>query len=190
MTRSIVILANDPGTANYGFCVIRATIHGSRPNVRLEFAVLEHGLVRNTLRTLKNTRLLREELALYMSAMRKIKAKHAPVVWVAERYMTRGIKGVTIELVSVMIGSMLGRYHKQMRFRLIIAAEWKNQVNKLGDLKEFYKAMRPYKITPHQVDACLIGIYTAHKMVGLKGFEFLPSNIGELICTAPSLATR
>lgn len=185
MAKSIVILANDPGTTNYGFAIVKATMKQTTAGRTLDFSILEHGLIPSTVRTLKNGKQLIAEIKAYLMTIQGLRIKHIPVAWIAERYMTRGIKGSTIEMVAIMMGSVLGKYHKKMRFKFIIAAEWKNQVNKRGDLKEFYKAVRPYRITPHQVDACFIGIYGAHRWAGLKGFEFLPKNIGEMICTAP-----
>lgn len=46
------------------------------------------------------------------------------------------------------------------------------------------KAVKSFKITPRQVDACMIGIYCAHRAAGLKGFEYLPKDLGKQICQA------
>lgn len=136
----------------------------------------------DTLQTLKSGKDAKKEIIAYMKTISSLVQRHEPVVWVAERYMTRGIKGSLIEMVAIMIGAVFGIYHRKMAFRFIIAAEWKNQANKIGNLKAFYKEAKKFGVTPHQVDACFIGIYVAHRLVGLKGFEFLPKNVGQLIC--------
>lgn len=182
MTRRIVVLANDPGLVNYGFSVVEAWFVGGK-NPRLEFKILEHGLVTDTVRTLKEGRQTRAEIREYLQAMRELIRTYQPTMWAAERFSTRGIKGITIELVCLMLGAVIGHFNN-LTFRYVIAAQWKNEANKKGDLKEFYKAVKPHGITPHQVDACFIGIYVAHKAAGLKGFEYLPKDIGRLICQA------
>lgn len=182
MTKRLVVLANDPGTRSYGFAVIEArSVGGANP--RLEFKVLEHGLVENTIRGLKDGQETKSESRSYMRVMNELIQEYSPNLWAAERFSTRGIKGMTIELVCLMLGVVLGRFN-HLAFRYVIAAQWKNEANKAGDLKEFYKAFRKEKITPHQVDACMIGIYCAHRAAGLKGFEYLPKDLGRQICLA------
>jgi hypothetical protein len=44
-----------------------------------------------------------------------------------------------------------------MESKFITAAVWKNEVNRTIDLKEFYKVV---SVTPHQVDAFMMGAYT------------------------------
>lgn len=182
MTRRLVVLANDPGTASYGFAVIEAWMVGGQ-NSRIEFRILEHGLVENTVRTLKDGKATRREVRRYLETMRELIHQYNPNIWAAERFSTRGIKGITIELVCLMLGTVIGHFN-HLTFRYYIAAQWKNEAKKKGDLKEFYRAVKPFGVTPHQVDACFIGIYAIHKAAGLKGFEHLPSDIGKMICKA------
>ena len=75
-----------------------------------------------------------------------------------ERFMARGMKGTTIELVNIMIGylSAMWKSRNKRSFKLLTAAQWKNEWNRRSDLKEFYKKA---SCEVHQVDAIGIGMY-------------------------------
>lgn len=176
--KSITILANDPGSSNYGYAVVKATVRGRG----LKIEILKHGLFTPTVKDMTGG-MVQKQTEAYLLAMKNVIKEYQPNFWIAERFSTRGIKGKTIELVCLMLGATMGRF-PNMRYRLYIAAQWKNEVNKKGDLKNFYRYMKRHKITAHQIDACFIGIYAAHKLAGLKALDFIPKNMEKHLCNA------
>ena len=79
---------------------------------------------------------------------------------VIERFQTRGLQGPLIEQVSIMLGLIAGSYPR-IPIKLITASTWKNKFHRRFKdrellLDDLYKVC---KTTPHQLDACLIGVY-------------------------------
>lgn len=86
----------------------------------------------------------------------------------SERYMTRGIKGKSVECVSTMNGitSYLA-VSKNIPMIILPAAVWKNRVNKYVDLKELYiKLKSAYK--PHEIDSAFIALHMYIKINSLE----------------------
>lgn len=156
------ILSLDPGTVNYGFAIVDIRHkHG-----KTAFQVLENGKCERTVKTLKSAKVMREEMALYEMWLGDLVARYQPHAVAAERYMTRGIKGPLVECVNIMIGMTLTLIEKP--FKIMPAATWKNAVSRQGvDLKAQYKVVG---VTPHQVDAAMIGVYTGCQAFGLNQF--------------------
>lgn len=156
------ILSLDPGTVNFGFAVV--DIRHKRG--KTSFRVLENGKCEQTVKTLKTAKTMREEMALYEMWLGDLVARYGPQAIAAERYMTRGINGPTVECVNIMIGMTLTLVEKP--FKIMPAATWKNAVTRQGvDLKAAYKKTM---VTPHQVDAALIGVYTGCQAFKLNQF--------------------
>lgn len=156
------ILALDPGTANFGFAVI--DLRHSRG--KTAFRVLENGKCLHTVKTLKMGKVMGEEMALFELWLGDLVARYSPNAVAAERFMTRGINGPTVECVNIMIGMALTLVGRP--FKIMPAATWKNCVSRQGvDLKEQYKKTQ---VTPHQVDAALIGVYTGCQAYRLEQF--------------------
>lgn len=156
------ILALDPGTANFGYAVVDIKHqHG-----KVSFKVLENGKCEPTVRTLKTAKVMREEMALFELWLGDLVGTYNPQAVAAERYMTRGINGPTVECVNIMLGQVLTLV--PLPFKIMPAATWKNAVSRQEvDLREQYKKTM---VTPHQVDAALIGIYTGCQAFHLKDF--------------------
>lgn len=153
------IFAHDPGSVNYGFSVVEAEMRRGK----FRFRVLENGLVPTTLHMLKDNTIRRAEKNAYMEWNRKMIGRWKPDAIFAERYMTRGISGPTIETVNMMLG-ILQSFNLPDRY--VPAAVWKNAVTRNGiDLKGWYKFCRT---TPHALDAALIGVWAAHQVFGVK----------------------
>ncbi len=162
---SLVVMAHDPGSRNYGYSCVKATqIRGGK----IKVSVLENGLCPVPVNQMKSGKTLREGLAAYKAWTSELSAKYGVQFVVAERFMTRGGKGPTIEAVNMMLGALvLG----DVPCKVLPAAQWKNAMRRADiDLAQWY---RWAKVTPHQLDACLIGVYICSMLYGFKGVDAL-----------------
>ena len=75
--------------------------------------------------------------------------KHGVDFILAERYMSRGRNGATIEYVNQMLGAL--EYASPYEVTQISASTWKNRLKRIFDLKQFYKEC--YRVEPHEIDA-------------------------------------
>jgi hypothetical protein len=148
-TTGNLIAGLDPGKVNYGYAIIDPDT-GS---------VVEHGLNASTIQVL--TQGFSAQHLAYIKFLRSLKRKGCTHV-VAERFQMRGTSmGTLIELVSFMAGSLASEFPG--RLKLVIASQWKNAYSASGlDLDSFYEEMSP--VTPHQIDACLMGVWAACRM--------------------------
>ena len=138
------ILGFDPGTKNMGISCVE--LRGSKCQV-LANATMEHPL--HDIKAFMSQRdAFLQEVQLWINTFE-------PQAIVAERFQTRGLKGPTIELVSMMLG-ILGMLGLPVLF--VPAVVWKNKFQKrfYCDLREMYGQI---STTPHQLDASLIGCY-------------------------------
>lgn len=155
------IFAHDPGSKNYGYAIIEGKKNGQRVDIR----VLENGLCPCPMNNLKDHKIRQKQRDLYLDWVYSSVKKWQVQGMFAERYMTRGIKGPTIESVNMMLGLLQSLC---MPDRYIPAAVWKNAVRRQGiDLGLEYKLCRT---APHQLDASLIGVWAIHQAFGLKDF--------------------
>lgn len=162
------ILSLDPGTANFGYAVVDVARHPRKDN-SVVFKVVENGKCPSTVHTLKSSSILREEMSQFEYWLGGLVTQYTPDAVAAERFMTRGIKGPTVECVNIMIGMVTVLIPRP--FKIMPAATWKNAVTRSGaDLKEAYKLT---KVSPHQLDASLIGLYTGCAAYKLKDFGSL-----------------
>lgn len=138
------ILGFDPGTKNMGISCIE--LRGNKCYV-LANATMEHPL-----HDIKAFMIQRDA---FLSEVQYWITTFEPDAIVAERFQTRGLKGPTIELVSMMLG-ILGMLNLPVLF--VPAVVWKNKFQKrfCCDLREMYGEINT---TPHQLDASLIGCY-------------------------------
>jgi Holliday junction resolvasome RuvABC endonuclease subunit len=161
----MIIFAHDPGTRNYGYSIVEGE---AVDKTRIRFRVLENGLCPHTIITLKDHKQRRREKNDYMEWVAEKIEEYQPYAMIAERYMTRGISGPTIESVNMMLG-ILQSFNKRDKY--IPAATWKNAVTRSGiELREWYKFCR---VAPHPLDATLIGIYDLNQRAGIKDFGAL-----------------
>lgn len=147
-----VILALDPGTKNYGYALIKVT--GSR------VSLLKAGQIFTTLYAPNKD--ARRQFNSHSTAIRQLIKFHGVTHVIAERYMSRRMGGTTIESVNMMLGAIAEIcLELSIYFKFIPASQWKNEVNRehpeylLGE----YLLGKPLKITPHTVDAVMIGVY-------------------------------
>jgi hypothetical protein len=150
-----LILACDPGTANFGIALV-GLVKG-KPRVYANAVMMRP--MNDLKKVNKQGSQFKLELAQWLSAR--------PGGIIAERFQTRGIGGTTIETVSCMLG-ILSCFGLPMK--AVVASQWKNEFKRRfgQDLKELYPTV---SVAPHQLDAALIGIYGLEQGMGTK-FEW------------------
>lgn len=159
------ILGLDPGSANFGYAVIQVSVGRT-----FRYKVLEDGKLSCMLRSLKGD--VTTDINLFKAEVRRILRKHKPTHLIAERFMTRGIKGATIEYISVMLGVLTQMGIKNVKF--ITAAQWKNRWNRYYCLDDFYPQVC---IEDHQVDAANIALYGSALWFDTPYFDFFASDL-------------
>ena len=86
---------------------------------------------------------------------------------VIERFQNRGIRTLSVELISFMNGILYQICcDKKIDFVYLTAATWKNKFNKenpLYTVDSIYERAKDYGLVTHQVDAALIGLYHISK---------------------------
>jgi Holliday junction resolvasome RuvABC endonuclease subunit len=165
MDKQITVLAHDPGTKSYGVCVIKA----KRIGKRLKITVLDNGKIEQTVSVLKRRAVLDKQTDAYLHEVGSWFVKYRPDFYIAERYMSRLIRGTLIECVAYMLAVVIltmRRKKLECRYTLVPAVIWKNWAKRLGiDLKAWYKETRT---TPHQVDAMMMGVYAAVQLFKIR----------------------
>lgn len=157
----ITILAHDPGIRNYGYAIVKLAIVGNR----LHFRVMENGAIKSTITQMKMRKVREKERDAYLKEVGKIVKKWKPTFQIAERYMTRGIKGILIECVAAMLTSLEVEYPK-VPLKLVPAVTWKQELKRCNlEMKLWYKKC---KTSPHQMDAGGMAIYAAMKYLNAK----------------------
>lgn len=153
------IAAFDPGSKNFGVAIVDPET----------LKILAHWLNPYTVRTLGDDKSL--QIAEYKKFLRTMRSKHKCTHLIAERFQARGsLSGISIEVVSFMLG--LAEHQFSGKSRFVIASQWKTAYNRAGSvmLKDLYKDLwqKPHRITPHQIDASLIGMWVACKVRKVK----------------------
>lgn len=182
-----VILACDPGSSNYGYSVLECDLaKGHTPVVMIK----RFGCLHNTVRDLKSNH--RKQLRAYRDSLKDIVDSYGVTHIIAERYMSRRMGGVTIELVNIMIGAMLQQF-LDLSTKVMPASQWKNELKRKGiDLEEVYAEYKDKKITPHAIDASMIGCYGAYILSDLKPYEgeFSPQRVIDGALLHEDIGTR
>jgi len=182
------VVSFDPGSKNFGFACSKVTA---------SLTVLEVGQIEATVSNLTNaisykkiTKLQREKakakgkprllikdqpstppfmdgLGNFYRTINTLMSEYRPNIVIAERFQTRGLKGTTIEAISIMLGVIALYCHRnKIQFILVTAATWKNQANRLFKLDDFYVVGKDMGFTPHECDALIMGLYAASKEKG------------------------
>jgi hypothetical protein len=136
------ILGIDPGIRNCAYSVIN---HRGQ--------LIASGMIKHTITELR-TPGLKDSLVAFGREVQKLIKRHGVTNMVAERFISRGLKGSQGEMISMMLGHLV--FHHDCH--LLLSSTWKNQVNKQFDLKAAYRA---YGLVPHIIDASLIATYYA-----------------------------
>lgn len=190
------ILSMDPGTANFAVAIMLISYVDGVFRFKCEGTAM---LDKN--RLLKDMKTMRDSLMIFKGYVQPLFSHGKFDAFTAERFQARGGKGPTIESVNCMLGCMANMSvdAEIPDADFITAGVWKNDFNRNGDLKEMYedhKELRRDKTRPHiqihQLDACLLGIYRACKILGIKPFSFITSREKEakllkILDSAPEL---
>jgi Holliday junction resolvasome RuvABC endonuclease subunit len=161
---TVRVLSMDPGVNNYAWSVIEI----KRP---FEIKILASGMMTHTLTDLVGSTVHQETL-LFKQEVNQIMTDYDPQFLIAERYMSRGMGGSTIELVNIMIGILASMWtHSSDRILFIPAAQWKNEFNKVVVDEQRTTLEHMYgksKVTEHQIDSTCIGLYGAARWLDEK----------------------
>lgn len=161
----LTIMGIDPGSTNAGIAVIRIKIKKDRVRVYVKRC----GKLKNLLKDLKLPH--KKELQRHVNEIREVVKEFQVDFILAERYMARGGKGATIEYVNQMLGAV--EYGIKQEVTQIPAATWKNRVNKVFDLNQFYKDC--YRVEPHEIDAIFQAFWLAEKKMNLDLIGYFES---------------
>lgn len=149
----ITILGIDPGTNNCAYSIVNLW-----KTKALEYEVVKRGMIANPVKELNGFR-VGPDMKQFRSEIVGLKSEYNVDFAIAERYMTRGHGGTTIEAVSSMLGLIASVFGEWCCF--VPAAVWKNAWNKQYSLDDFYEEMSEYGIPTHEVDAVSIALYGA-----------------------------
>jgi hypothetical protein len=145
------ILALDPGSTNMGISLIAVSED-------LRVKVIANSIITKPLHDLVRVNGGRSE---FLAEIARWVSYYDPQAIAAERFQTRGIKGKTVEAVSIMLGLLGGKY-EHLPLMLVTAGTWKNAFHRRFDveLDDLYKLTLT---TPHQLDSILLGLYCMEK---------------------------
>lgn len=153
------VLGFDPGTANFG--VSASTLYGTDSIRCVE--VHESSMIENPV--VDFTEDMYEQYTKFTREIRSYINTYKPHIIVVERFASRGLKGKTIELVSLMIGAILATAYACkdegdfILVKPVMPASWKNQVNRIYSIQELYDTFKSHKVVAHKVDAALMSMY-------------------------------
>lgn len=159
--KSITVLSFDPGTTNCSFSVLRI----KRRVNNFKYEILKSGMISNTFTDMKD----KLPIAELSNEIEEIFTTYRIKAVILERFMPRGFRGNTIELVNIIIGVILSTAAKYTsNLKVITAATWKNNFNRNRDLKKFY---RDVNWVTHKIDAICIGLYLGFATFNQKPFK-------------------
>jgi hypothetical protein len=156
----VSVIGFDPGTSNFGCFAGKVSLKDGKVDrvISKESAMMENRLVDMTT--------IETDCVNFAAELDSYLLTYKPDTIVIERFMTRGLKGATIELVNMMIGQLTDRVRllkKQGKLKtrivIITAATWKNQVNRVSNLDAIYELFRSRGVVDHKVDAALMSLY-------------------------------
>lgn len=177
-----ISIGADPGTANYGYSVLSFS---KKKEEQIKFRVLEIGMFVDTVSNLtskpakppKSKRrktkpmvmipAFRKQFRIFLREWDNMIDTYQPIKITMERYQARGLRGSTIESVTLMNGGVaVLAQQKRIDFEIFLAASWKNQVNKLIDLKEDIYGR--YNLPDHIIDSVFINVHGVLNRYSLK----------------------
>jgi hypothetical protein len=162
-------IAHDPGTkqktekdrGSYAYAVLRGNLN---KRGMLNLVVIRNGTLPATVSQIKRGKEHHSQLSRYLNLNKLMFEKYRPDFFVAERFMTRGIKGMTVESVNMMLGALVSRVG--IPYALYPAVTWKVEIKKWGiNLEKMYKIAA---VSPHQIDAVMMGAFALSRSLGAK----------------------
>jgi hypothetical protein len=181
----MMMLGNDPGTTNSGYTVLNIT---KKALTILEIGMIESTFKNMTdqVQYKKLTKAERVKLAkqgikrpgkehqlsypafsdgfaTYYNCVNKLLDDYPDIkCMVAERFQTRGNMGPLIEMVSMQLGTNATLcYQRGIQFRLVVASQWKNEINRIIVLEDIYEYAKQFGLTPHECDSTGMALYQA-----------------------------
>jgi hypothetical protein len=148
------VLSIDPGIVNASAAIVKM-----RGDLYLrKMQILESRMLMGVFKSLNNKDLL-DKFDTFIREIRQLYTKYQPDLIIIERYQARGFSSHANELVPLMIAAIIQEFKGECLIQIVPPAAWKNKVNKILDLNTAYEEIKEY-LTPHQLDAVLIGIST------------------------------
>lgn len=173
------VLSMDPGTANFGITVLDAGKKGDKMGARIVgTCMFGH--------TIKVPTSLPQHRA-FRAAIWALEHHYGPFDLVcAERFQSRGLKGLAIESINMML-AIVGEVYPNATF--YTASTWKNAFNRMDDLNAVYNDLKEVnkevkKSERHQIhefDSSLMGMYCAAKHFDVTPFENIDGRIDKYI---------
>jgi len=156
--KGLRVMGLDPGTVNFGVFVGDLIGKSSLFSIEVIESLMLDALVK------KIDADIGDQVDHFSSSVKDLMLKHQPDVVVMERFQSRLMGGSTIEAVNIMIGCVANVVYqvseelgKNILFKLVTAATWKNRLNQIVDLSLIY-SLAPKKLI-HRLDACLMACY-------------------------------
>lgn len=196
MKKKIKILGCDPGSKNYGYTCLTASIRKDLMVTNISeigmFQRCINNLTEKPQKPPKSRRKkegmwppLQEQLPEFEHFWSGLLDEFEPDVFIVERYQARGGKGTTIECVSIMNGIIASLcMYRDIKFVMITAATWKNRVNSQFDLEASYKEV---EFPDHMVDSSFIAAYAGVLHFNIKWDEV---NFGKHLKELQSWTTK
>jgi hypothetical protein len=164
-TNKFHILGLDPGSVNFAYSIIEVEIYSNSKGTTLVADTKETGIVKNPVASMRNSKFELRDFLTDLDFIVNRKGLNIQGI-VLEQFQARGVQTSLLEKVNVMIGGILTQfYHLDIDF--FSASAWKRSVKKVFDLDEEYKVIT---CTPHELDATLIGLYGAFKLLKIDPF--------------------
>lgn len=166
------ILSGDPGKVNFALSVVDVTNKVEIVGTRMCANPVQH----------LHLDVVAESQA-FLAELEYLNDNYGPFDGLCfERFQSRGLKGNTVETISLMLGLIVvfaAKHNIPVMF--ITASQWKNAFNKTMDLKGLYA---DYKLTSkkspkaiHEFDASLQGLYFFYKTKNIVPFAGMQSKI-------------
>lgn len=154
----ITILGHDTGVTNGCVAVVSFRPNPKNKNLPWQFNIRTLKILPNTLSDMKSDQT--GQLKKYVNDVMEIFNKYSVDHLVAERFMIRSFRTATAEYICVMLGALDNemRWRKKKPPVFIPAVTWKNAVNRLFNLKDFYKQVHAL---PHECDSVLMAFHQA-----------------------------
>lgn len=165
-------LTFDPGEKNFAYAILEHKYSNT-----LQSRVIKNGILNTPIKHLNNRDIFIKESTAFHNEINRLLSNNLDIVSV-ERFMGRGIRvGTMSETVNIMIGVLIIRTKSSLNIfpNFIHPATWKNAYNRavVGGLENCYKLCGA---SNHQLDAALIGIYSASIHYNIKPFSSINTN--------------
>ncbi len=162
----LTVLGLDPGYVNFGWSVVKLILDDSS---KLRLSIYNYGMLQETIQDMKDVSTF--FISKYEEELNSIITEYKVELIAMERYQSRGFKGISAELVNVMIGICLSKF-KSLPCVLLTPSQWKNAARRNSvDLKSLYRFYHK-DLKPHEIDAAFIAMYS-----GFTFFDLDPLTI-------------